>query len=524
MKDIRRIIASWDGEILCMRRKQTRGENVLRRRGKSARLACAVCALLAVAISASSCSIIRINPGKFAAHVTAAATETGAATEPDIAPADTAPETEPPEPPKEYVYEGQKEAEAMLATVDYDFGGQSVFIRSTDEGGIGRLLAFSDEDTDAYSAARYERYRMVEEALNCRVNYTVTTLVEMKADIRAAAASDGYYADLLAVTGEEMTSLARDGLLLNLYSLPFFELDAPYFGESTAALAAGNDAYGVFSYATTDPDTIPCVFYDSAKIPKNVESEVRAGTWTWDRLIALAGEAGGPISLSRSVGDGGRARLAELAAASAGMKFVMNRRGEAPSAIFPEGFSDIVEVCRRVLTSCEVVESPAPEAFDKMEASFAVGTLGDMSALADSKVAWGVLPIPKTAAGEGGYRGLVAEPSFCFAVPSTTTDAPGASALLRAFAAASCGMIRDGYEAYHLYNTVRLESSADMIGYVFDSAYFDLAHVYASAGGLREATYGLLAEALAGANAQALFQQRRWEANRALSALFPIRG
>ncbi len=526
MKDICRIIRSWDGEKLCNCGKKTVYKHTLGRRIIAGRAAGAVAVLLSVVTVLSSCSVIKINYDRFSPKDTDGAETSAADSTPVTEPSGgTEPEEEEPfVPPAAHVYGGRDEAEAMLATVDYDFGGKSVFIRSTDEAGIGRLCSFSEEDTDAYSVARYERFRMIEDSLGCRINHSVTTLPEMAADIRAAVSDGGYYADLLAVPSADMTYLAKEGLLLSLYSLPFFELDAPYFGTMTSDLAAGNDAYASVSFATVDPDAVPCVFYDSAKITKNVESEVRAGTWTWDEMTALADGAGGKISVDGGAGDGGVARICELAAASAGLKFVMNRRGEAPAAVMPEGFDDVLAVCRRVLADGRVFESTAADAFAAGSAVFAFGRLGDMNALAGSPVAWGVLPVPRTAPGGDGYRGLITEPSLVFAVPVSTTDAPGASALLRAFGAASYGFMCDAYEEYHLYNTVRFESSADMIGVVFGSAYYDLAHVFASAGEIAPATYMLLPEAVGGADAGALFQVRRWAANYALSGLFPIRG
>ncbi len=486
-----------------------------------------ICAALvtALVIMMSSCSIIKINYDKFGGGDKTREPEESETVR-DARPTDRADSETAFVPPNEYEYTGKETAKNMLSTVDYDFGDKSVIIRSTDEGGLRRLTSFSEDDTDSYSIALYERFRMVEEALGCKLNGSATTLDEMKADLRAAVKSDKYYADLLLLTGEDMTVLAKEGLLLSLYSLPFFDLDLEYFHPATIELAAGNDAYGVVSGATIDPDTIPCVFYNVKKVNGSPEELVRSGDWTWNEMMSLAGGGGISFTVDGEESpdeDDGIERAGELAAAAAGLRFVSNERGKTPKVTLPDEIMSAVDVCRALFEGGGARAAAGVSGFASGEGAFCVGKLGNMESLAESDVVWGVLPIPKVTGDEESYRCLVTEPALYMTVPVNTTDAPGASALLRAFAASSYAFVRDAYEEYHMYNTVRIESAVDMIGVVIDSACFDFAHVYGSAGDIAEATYGLIAEAVGGGDAEKLFSRRSRAADNALAGLFPVK-
>lgn len=470
----------------------------------------------------SSCSVIKINYEKFGfGRETATADASANATERPRDPGEVTEFV----PPDEYEYTGKETAERLLSEVDYDFEGKSVIIRSTYEYGIKRIMSFTEEDTDVYSVARYERCRMIEEKLGCKLSYAVTTPDEMKVNLRAAVRDEKYYADLLALPAEDMTSLAKSGLLLNLYSLPFFELDEEYFHAATSDLAAGSDAYGVMSWATLDPDEIPCVFYDTKRVASDPTSAVKAGQWTWDDMLALAG-VGGIVVAEGKDGNADAERLAELAAAGAGLRFVSNERGEAPTVMLPDGAAAAAEACRRLLTSGVTIPSEGNTEFAAGNAALYIGDLGDMASLANADVDWGVLPIPNMTSGKATYSALMPETSLFLCVPANIADPEGTSALLRAFAAASYEYIADAYEEYSMYRSIRIESAVDMIDIILGTAYFDFTHVYGSLGdSIGEASYGVVRDAATDGKAdiESLFSRRRKSANRALAGLFSAR-
>lgn len=492
----------------------------MRLRAAAVRAAGVLCAL-SFMLSLASCSVITINYDKFGGKESDSSPVTDAATEPvTTEPADSGDDTVF-VPPPPYEYTGKATAEEMLATVDFDFDGETVFIRSTYEYGIEQIMAFTDEDDDAYSVAKYERCRMIEDALGCRLRYTVSTLSEMKAELKAAITGEKYYADLLAVDAGDMVSLVRDGLLFNLYSLPFFDLKEEFFHPATAGLAAGNSAFGVVSYATIDPDEIPCVFYDTGRTGSDIDALVLSGNWTWDELLTIAGDGG--VSISADAPGDAADRIAGITAASAGLDFVSRERGASPKTVLPDGITAVVDVCRRLTGDGVMIPSDGVAEFAAGHSVFHIGTLGDMKILADADVVWSAAPVPGVTAGDEGYRALMPETSLFMCVPVNTTNPSGATALLRAFAAASYAYLIDAYSEYSLYNTVRLESTVDMVALIYGTAYYDFVRVYGSDDSdLYAATYALIAEAVgdSGADIERLFSKRKIKADSELGKLF----
>lgn len=476
-------------------------------------------AVFLLTISLTSCSVISINQDKWSGHIdSTAGTETVHA--PDLTTAVTDADTGKDVPLTPYEYTGKETAESLLAGINFSFDGGSVFIRSTGEREIKRMLTVEEGTDNTYSAAIYERLRMVEETLGCKVHYTVTTLDEMMTDIAASIVLGDYYADMLAVPAGDMAQLARGGYLLNLYSLPFLDMEAEYFRSETGELSAGNEAYGVISCATADPDDMMCVFYDTEKVSDDLQSLVKSGNWTWDALLKYAGTDG--ISTDETEPEAGY--IAELVTSSSGARFVSHERGVTPTVTLPDMAADAVTLCRRLIGE-SVFKTADAASFGSGGSTFRIGRLGDMETLADSKVVWDVLPMPKLSAEQKHYSTPMPEPSLVMSVPAYTTNPQGASALIRAFAAASYGYMRDAYLEYHMYNTVRRESTLSMIEIIYENPYYEFSHVFGAAGDdIKKATYALIPDAAVDAEADiaVLFDERREAADKELSLIFPV--
>lgn len=497
----------------------------------------ALIALLMLAASLlSSCSFVTVNFDKiFPYEGTLADSETesesGAEKTDTEHPADTSGDTV-----SEYVYTGLDEAKELLSSVHgYDFGAVSVFINTTATDDIGILTSDFDDSTEIdkndYSAAVYERNRMVEEKLNCSIRYRRTTLDEMRADIKSAIKKEEYYSDLLCVGASELAVLAKDGYLYNLRSLPFFELEQKYFNASAAnALSAGYFDYGVISTATIDPDEISAVFVnldafvEVLDVPKqisdfDVEALAENGEWTWDKLIELA--AGSAISYSGTNGE-----FVDVIAASGGVSYVSNEKNKTPEAVLTDGASSALEAARKFFVSANVLsgdENGKIDAFTSKKSTFHIGTLSDMRELPSVDFDWTVLPIPKISSEQTSYLSYMDADTLAYAVPVTTTDAEGAGALISAISAASYAYMRDVYVKYQMYHTVRVSSALDMIELIWDTPYFDFAHTLgAVSDDIADGTYMMLREAATDdkLSLDKLFKKHKSAANKALKKYY----
>lgn len=475
----------------------------------------------------SSCSFVTVNfDNIFPYEGTFAETETDADGSPvtteDPDESDT-PDTD----VKEHVYTGLDEAKAALSTVrNYDFGGVSLFINTTATDGIHILTSDFDDsaeiDENDYSAAVYERNRMVEEKLHCSIRYRQTTLTEMIADIEAAVKDEEYYSDLLCVGATELATLAKEGCLYNLRSLPFFDTDKKYFNKSaTDALSAGYYDYGIISTATIDPDDIFVMFVnlDMLSETSDVESLAASGAWTWDRALEIAKASS--VSCAENTGV-----LADIVAASGKVRYVTNSPDKTPVSKYTAMAAKAIETSRALLAGSNVLleESGKPEnSFSAGKSTFHIGPLSCMELLAKSDFDWTLVPLPKLTAGQTEYSSYISPSTLAYAVPVTTTDTEGAGVLINAISAASYGYMRDTYVKYHMYNTVRMSTTLDMIELIWDTPYFDFAHTLGSVSDdIASGTYGIVRDASADASlsAEKLFDKRSSAADNALKKYY----
>lgn len=478
-------------------------------------------AALASALLLTSCSLITINHEKFGG--TDAAPTTDPVTDPVQSATDGGTEFTPPD---EYEYVGKDKAEKLLSEIKFDFGGESLFICASDEDAVDRVLAISEDEGSEYTAAKYDRRRMVEQALNCNLRYMTATTEEMIEALKTSVETDSYYADLLALNGKELAMLAREGLLLNLRSLAFLDTNAEYFHPATSDISAGNSVYGIVSWATIDPDEISCIFYDTEKVEADIPSLVRRGEWTWDELLKLTSEGG--VSAEAVPDDNGeniinRDRLLRLVSVSCGLDFISNEPGVTPETLLPAELPETAEICRALLGEGGAL--PGINRFVSGDCAFHIGTLADMAALSTVGIVWDIAPIPKLTASQESYSSLMPETSLILAAPVNMTNPDGASAILRALAASSYSYLRDAYIEYHMFNTVRLESSLEMLEYVYDSASYDLADILSRADESAADVFpGILSDAVSDADTdiEKLFERRSKKADELLEEMFGV--
>lgn len=430
-----------------------------------------------------------------------------------------------------YEYKGKEISSSYLESIgEHDFGGQTVFIKTTDPAMAEKTLFpdFEENGTNSYSAAVYERNRMVEEKLNCEFHYRTTTVEEMTADIKAALKNEEYYSDLLAVRESELPVLIKEGYLYNLRSLPFLDPDEEYFNYSASvSLSAGYCDYGIISYATIDPNSISCIFMRTDLLKNEAADEVfsavKSGGWTFEMLAEISSEGG--IVTDFTADD-----VADVISSSLGITFVNNSSRSVPTVYLNEKaftatdilktFSDIIRIYDPENSGDTETSVTAQEAFCSAGAAFYLGKLGDMEKFSNASFEWSVLPVPKVSA-EGSYSSYVTEDTLVLSVPINTADPDGASVLLKALSAASAGYLRDAYVEYHMYNTVSSFRTLSMIETVYDSPFFSFERSLGSGSSkIADGTYNILRSVFknggSGEDVKSLFKKNEAGANKAL--------
>lgn len=417
-----------------------------------------------------------------------------------------------------------KRAKQYLDTIENaDHNGGVVKIAST-------YPALSDVESapQIISRAVGERNELVSEKLGVELYTESTDSASLFAQLSSSAKSGMYYCDLLVIPQNAVASLAASGLLFNLRSLPKFDLAAPYFNAfSVEAGAAGFESYAVAGEMTCAPYSLWGMFFSVERIAElGLESPyklVKSGKWTLDAYFALTvesasyntvvtGNQGGEAVDAFFFGLGGKLM-------NAGVK-------KYPTlAIDTDTVDETVALLQRVLGD-ERARGPEDGGIAVFEESglFLCDRLDAMNTLADSKVRWGIVPMPKLSESQESYITLASDESLMMAVPSVLLSDERTSQVFRAFSAASAGRIPQAFVDYTQNSLLRDNDSALMLDTILENVRYDFAYtagvMYPAAA---NATYNALRGAVfGGSGLAAVVEQLRPSCEADMAATFPM--
>lgn len=392
---------------------------------------------------------------------------------------------------------GELARERLKALPDKDMSGSKIIITTTD----GTTVCPSGDGT-AVSAARNDVKKAVEEKYQTEILVHTADSKTLLKDVRAAINSDTYYSDLIAIPQSEVGTFMTEGLLANLRSLPFTNLDAEYYNKRiTSAAVAGDGIYAAGISASVNPEYLTCVFYNLDLAEElgieNLYDVVKLGDWTWDKLTEyseLAADKGESFYGHGSMLE--KNLFTDVAAHSMGFDYVTNELHSLPNVDYlssdrADDYSSATDLlASHMYGGRAFTDKDALGSFASGNMLFLTGRLYVMSWILDADVNWGVLPMPKFDAEDAEYLSLMAPEAPVFCVISNTPGYETSGLILEALAAASYGYTEEGYVQSCIDRYIRHEGSIDMLELIAASASTDFAHMYAS--GFRytkEATY-----------------------------------
>jgi len=400
----------------------------------------------------------------------------------------------------------------------------------------------SPADTESsVSRLAIERNTMVEELLNVSVITSLETTDNMLTEMKHAVAADSYYTDLLMIPIYQMGQFRKDETLINLRSLPFFDLEQPYFyKESSDMTSGGYSTYGVAGEASVSPDSFSAVFMNKELLAKAgidtdaVYDMAEEGKWTWDELLRCT-------EAVKAYGDSGEAgrqfytvtvqsassRLPDLIFKASGWDFIRTGARKTPvigyraNTVKPtlDQIAAIYNDPNAILDG----SAGAVGCFNKGESAFLVDYLNVMPDITNASAEWGVVPLPKKDE-KGEYRTLISNTELVFGVPVNHTNGEYAAIVLSALNAASCGYIYDEYVDYSMLHVLRDNDSVNMLDMILDTASFDFALAFGNAyPKIADATYKLLRQTAKSNDLETYFQERMVAANSVMSEEFDLR-
>ncbi len=445
---------------------------------------------------------------------------------------DAPPETATPFTPYEAENYDSRIEEYLKALPQLTFDGTTVFFTSP-----GASYLVPDTLDTPVSQMAYERNKALEARYKVSISNSVKDANTMLEETKNAVASGSYYSDFLMVPYYMTGHFKSAGVLENLRSLPYLDMDKPYFySESADALSAGYNTWGICGYASVSPSDMTGVFFSKDLVEETgmalPDSLVDEGKWTWDAFYSyvagvqtLNGEKETPRYYTVTA-QNTASRLVDLIYTACGQDLVLSGELLIPTIAFTaETAAPAMEYASRIYGDDRAITDDTAGAvgcFSRGESLFLVDYVYVSSWLTNSATDWGLLPLPKmTEAGQ--YRTLVANTTPVFTVPLGTVNNELASVLLSAINAASYHKLHDAYVEHSMIYTLRDNDSVNMLDLVLDTAAFDFAPAFGSAyPNIAAGTYNLMRETAAAGTIPGDFETRSSKANMVLAEHFPM--
>ena len=314
-------------------------------------------------------------------------------------------------------------------------------------------------------------------------------------------------------------TLAQEGHLLNLLSLPGIQMEAPWWEQffNKEMTIAGQLYFTIGDIGTINKSsTAALTFNKDLYLTNNLDSKygglpydlVRNGTWTLDVALAMTKE------FSDDVNDDGTINYEDLVGWSGQLddmwSLFYGSGSKLASTDTADGYPEITAYSERSATVMEkmqtlvqdkdhylsandyfgVVQWPSVLLRDNFIAGqslFYNGSVSTPMELGDMEQNYGLLPIPKADEAQENYYSLVNPwTSTCFAVPTSVKDADlqMVSDFLNAMGAASANIVAPAYIEQCLeYMKTRDDDTIDMIEhYILPGRGCDIGMIFAWGG------------------------------------------
>ncbi|MBQ4065689.1 MAG: extracellular solute-binding protein [Clostridia bacterium] len=448
--------------------------------------------LLAVLLLLSSCGIIIINRGETAETETTEDSDI-----PPLSPPTTGGYTEVAPP------DDEEAAWASLASLPpADLGGMRVIFAVASETGT-----VFDPDEGFYRTAVRKRNEKIAAKYNASLSVWRISAQELHILSQGAKLAGSHFADFAVIRGGDFSVYVEGSLLLDLRSLPYVNFEADYYDQrAMEQLSVAGVPYGAVGYATEQPERYPCLYLNESmaeELAVSVDVDaVLDGDFTWDQFLAtLSALPEGAVGL---VSEFDRKTASTYAFTTTGQTFLQdNEDGKRRAAFDTDASRSMVEDLKTLFSLDTAFFGSKNsgtdfDAFLQGDALFALGTLGDIDAVASTEFAWEILPLPKLSE-EISYHTPVIVDSPIMTALSTCQSYDRIGHILNAVNAASEGHLVGVFYDHALQNLVRSSRTLDMIDLIREAPLYDAAlFLGEDSDAVREATTDVFYKAVTG--------------------------
>ncbi len=364
-------------------------------------------------------------------------------------------------------------------------------------------VIFSDEKSPLY-AARTNRNAMIEEKYSSAVRtiyQSAVTSDKLFEDIRVSVSSGNtidFYLDLLVLSSVDAGRFLAKGLLKDMRSLPFYDIN-----EGDQGGNVGMSRYFDIGAGADAPECLYAIYFNRALVgsdnAKMLYDASLEGKVTWEMLYTVSSSLSGSDS-AMAVKDGASEVPGELAPYLSGMEFITKDSSGVPKIDFAESdalaLDSVIESIAKLKFYVPAEGGLSPrDKFIEGKVPFYLGTLSEMLDLYDEPIEWGLLTLPSEK-----DLGAVSDSRPVLCIPATNTRLEPTSIWLTALNAASGEWMRDQYLSISIKEHIRDNYSCLVLSKLLSQkAEFSFERVFAGYyEGLKDATYGAAGKALLG--------------------------
>lgn len=404
---------------------------------------------------------------------------------------------------------------------ELDLGGRDfrflVKMEGTESGRWTAHDIYVEEQTgEVVNDAVYSRNRIVEDRFNINI---VQTLMDMGGQYsytmhreisKLAYAGDDTY-DVIMPTIQDCAYLARDGMLLDLNSFEYINLNMPWWNGQFKKDTAIKDRayYANGNLSETFMRAVYCILFNKQIAQDysvgNPYEAVTGGSWTIDKMLEMSAVFAQDVNGDAVLDDSDNTGLIvlnnqiEALYTASGQKFVtidgdgiFSFTGSSKSSInVLEQIYHLYEARDIVLcasdnsrrssaTSGLAHVEAAAAAFESGRNLFLLGTMNNVPSMRNMNTDFGILPLPMSAEGQDSYYSYVQTwAAGAVAVPITAKDAESSSVVIEEMAYRSLELTTPAYYEVTLKTKfARDEESQQMLDIIYKNRSCDLGNLF----------------------------------------------
>lgn len=346
---------------------------------------------------------------------------------------------------------------------------------------------FYDDSETPIAKAVMSRNGLVEQRLGISISCEELTADTLEKELRAALKAGKPYADIICAPATVLAKLAAEGLLENLYSLPYMDYEKGYISDSALnSQTAQNTMYMFSDLVTMDIGGTVGMFYNK-KLLESVGvdpfKQAYSGNWTWTDLANIAAAVSGDevYAIDSLLSDEELATAVYTACGGA----ILRTGADGVTSAYDDSLASTAASYIQGLfgnsTYCAGFgEEDLVKTFNDGNIAFVVAKLDNVALFDGAESEWGLVPLPKLDAAQVGYRSMVSGSTMAIAVPKSSADSGFSGAVLNAMLAASGGdlesALKQTYINYHFWSN----NAALMLDRIAQSRCVDLGVYYSS--------------------------------------------